>query len=71
MLCSICKEQPANVHLTQITEGKFIALDLCPACAQQKGINDPTGFSLADLLVGLESPPHSPGSRIEPPQPPQ
>jgi protein arginine kinase activator len=28
-------------------------VDLCEACAKEKGVNDPTGFSLADLLLGL------------------
>ncbi len=28
-------------------------VDLCEECASQKGVNDPTGFSLADLLLGL------------------
>lgn len=28
-------------------------VDLCEECAKTKGVNDPTGFSLADLLLGL------------------
>jgi len=28
-------------------------VDLCEDCAKHKGVNDPTGFSLADLLLGL------------------
>jgi protein arginine kinase activator len=28
-------------------------VDLCEECAKQKGVNDPAGFSLADLLLGL------------------
>jgi protein arginine kinase activator len=28
-------------------------VDLCEGCAAQKGVNDPAGFSLADLLLGL------------------
>lgn len=28
-------------------------VDLCEDCAKQKGVNDPAGFSLADLLLGL------------------
>ena len=55
MLCTICKEKPATVHLTQIVGDKMQKLDLCEACAKAKGINDPTGFSLADadVLFGL------------------
>ena len=28
-------------------------VDLCEACSKEKGVDDPTGFSLADLLLGL------------------
>ena len=55
MLCTICKEKPATVHLTQIVSDKMQKLDLCEDCAKTKGINDPTAFSLADAdkLFGL------------------
>ena len=53
MLCCICKEREATVHLTQITGDKMQKVDLCEECAKTKGVNDPTGFSLADLLLGL------------------
>jgi protein arginine kinase activator len=53
MLCCICKEKEATVHLTQIEGETMHKVDLCEECAKQKGVNDPTGFSLADLLLGL------------------
>jgi len=53
MLCSICKEKEATVHLTQIAGDKMQKVDLCEECAKTKGVNDPAGFSLADLLLGL------------------
>lgn len=53
MLCCICKEREATVHLTQIAADKMQKVDLCEECAKTKGVNDPTGFSLADLLLGL------------------
>ncbi len=49
----VCKQQEATVHLTQMLEGKIKKLDLCEACSKAKGLDDPTGFSLADLLMGL------------------
>ena len=56
MVCDICKKNDATVHLTQIVEGnKLQKADLCESCAKDKGVQDPTGFSLADLLVGLGS----------------
>jgi protein arginine kinase activator len=53
MMCDICKESEAKVHLTQIVDGKMVKVDLCEGCAKEKGVSDPQGFSLADLLLGL------------------
>ena len=55
MLCCVCKEKSATVHLTQIVGDKMQKLDLCEECAKTKGVNDPTSFSLADadVLFGL------------------
>ncbi|MBI5385291.1 MAG: UvrB/UvrC motif-containing protein [Verrucomicrobia bacterium] len=53
MLCCVCKQKEATVHLTQIAGEKMQKVDLCEDCAKEKGVNDPTGFSLADLLLGL------------------
>ena len=53
MLCDICKEKEATVHLTQMVEGKTKKIDLCEGCSKAKGVDDPAGFSLADLLLGL------------------
>ncbi len=38
------------MHLTQIVNNKIHKIDLCESCAQKKGVTDPEGFSLADLL---------------------
>lgn len=48
--CSNCDNE-ATVHLTQIVNNKIIKVDLCETCAQAKGVTDPEGFSLADLLT--------------------
>jgi len=53
MQCCVCKERPATVHLTQIVGDKMQKLDLCEECAKAKGINDPTSFAMADLMLGL------------------
>ena len=53
MLCDICKQNVATVHLTDMAEGKTMKADLCPACAKQKGVDDPAGYSLAGLLMEL------------------
>src|SRR5580693_2795704 len=48
--CDLCAK-PATVHLTQIVNNKVHKVDLCEECAQTKGVTDPSGFSLADLLL--------------------
>ena len=48
--CDLCAK-PATVHLTQIVNNKIHKVDLCEACAQAKGVTDPSGFSLSDLLM--------------------
>ena len=48
--CDLCPK-PATVHLTQIVSNKVHKVDLCETCAQAKGVTDPSGFSLADLLL--------------------
>ena len=51
MDCDNCGK-PAKVHLTQLVGGKVKKVALCNECAQQKGVTDPTGFALADMLLG-------------------
>lgn len=53
MRCDACQNNEATVFLTQIVEGKMQKVNLCPACSKEKGVTDPTGFALADLLLGL------------------
>jgi len=53
MLCDVCKTNDASVFLTQIQDGKMQKVNLCDACSKAKGVEDPTGFALADLLLGI------------------
>lgn len=53
MVCDICKKNEATVHLTQILDNKMLKIDLCEVCSKAKGLQEATGFSLADLQVGL------------------
>lgn len=63
MDCDNCGN-PAKVHLTQLVGGKVKKVALCDECAQQKGVTDPTGFALADMLLG-----DKPGSMAVAPAP--
>jgi protein arginine kinase activator len=53
MVCDVCKTNQATVFLTQIVDGKMQKVNLCDSCSKEKGVTDPTGFALADLLLGL------------------
>ncbi len=51
MDCDICGKK-ARVHLTQLVGGQIKKIALCDECAKEKGVTDPTGFALADVLMG-------------------
>jgi protein arginine kinase activator len=53
MNCDVCKNKPATVFLTQIVAGKMQKVNLCGACSNEKGVDDPTAFSLTDSLLGV------------------
>jgi protein arginine kinase activator len=53
MLCELCKQTQATVHLTEIVNEQMTELHLCEACANQKGAQVESHFGLADLLSGL------------------
>ncbi|MCB1090452.1 MAG: UvrB/UvrC motif-containing protein [Verrucomicrobiae bacterium] len=53
MKCDVCKSQEATVFFSQLIEGKLKKVNLCKGCAEDKGVTDPTGFALADMLQGM------------------
>jgi protein arginine kinase activator len=53
MLCELCKQTQATVHLTEIVNEQMAELHLCEACANQKGAQVESHFGLSDLLSGL------------------
>jgi len=53
MNCDVCECEKATVFLSQLVEGKLQKVNLCPSCADEKGVTDPTGFALADMLQGM------------------
>jgi protein arginine kinase activator len=61
--CDLCGK-PATVHLTQIVNNKIHKVDLCEECAQAKGVTDPSGFSLADLLLKASLNPEPPADGV-------
>lgn len=53
MLCNICGQNEATVHLTEIVNDKMTKLHLCEACAKDKGAEMEEHFGMSDLLAGL------------------
>ncbi len=53
MLCELCNEQDATVHLTQVVEGQIKKLHLCEACAQKSGFDVQGPISITDILLGM------------------
>jgi len=52
MECDVCNQETATIFLTQLVEGKVQKVKLCDTCAKTKGVTDPTGYNLAELLKG-------------------
>lgn len=61
--CDLC-DNSATVHLTQIVNSKVHKVDLCESCAQAKGVTDPSGFSLSDLLLKASLNPDQPETTV-------
>lgn len=57
--CDYCDNE-AKVHLTQLVGGQVKKVALCDACAAEKGVTDPTGFALAEMLGGESAPDPAP-----------
>jgi len=53
MLCNICKEKEATVHLTKVEGDKMHKVDLCEGCSKEKNVNAPSGGSLSSIFKGL------------------
>ncbi|MBL9151054.1 MAG: UvrB/UvrC motif-containing protein [Verrucomicrobiales bacterium] len=53
MKCDVCQNLEASVFFSQLIEGKLKKVNLCKVCAEEKGVTDPTGFALADMLQGM------------------
>ena len=56
MLCSICGQIEASIHVEGVLDNKSIKLHLCEKCAQEKGMELDIAkpkFSLVDLLANL------------------
>ncbi|MFA4889666.1 MAG: UvrB/UvrC motif-containing protein [Candidatus Omnitrophota bacterium] len=53
MLCDVCGNNPATVHLTEIIDSQMNELHLCEECARQKSTAMEQQFGLGELLAGM------------------
>jgi len=45
--------EEASIFFSYIEDNKVVKVNLCKYCANEKGVNDPTGYSLIDLMQGM------------------
>ena len=64
MLCDVCQTKEANEFFTQIVNGQVQKVNLCEECSKQKGVTDPTGFALAELLLGMGTTQEKPEAKV-------
>ncbi|MEM6278784.1 MAG: UvrB/UvrC motif-containing protein [Verrucomicrobiota bacterium] len=53
MKCDLCQTEKATIFFSQVVDGTLQKVNLCKKCADEKGVTDPTGFALADMLDGM------------------
>ena len=53
MICEVCKEKEATVHLTQVIDGAIKKLHLCEECAAKSGFDVHGPISITDILLGM------------------
>ena len=53
MLCQICNNQDATIHLTEITDGARSEMHICEQCAAEQGIAVKSHIPINELLSSL------------------
>lgn len=53
MNCNVCQKKEAVVHYAEIVNGEMKKMDLCEACAVDKGVGNNVSLSMTDLLTGI------------------
>jgi protein arginine kinase activator len=52
MLCEICKQNQATIHIQELNKGEKSALHICESCATKKGLGSMNlqGINIAEIL---------------------
>ena len=53
MVCNVCGQNEATIHLTEILNNQMIEIHLCETCAEQKGADFKSHFDFNKLLASL------------------
>ena len=53
MVCNVCGQNEATIHLTEIVNNQMLEIHLCEGCAEQKGADFKTHFDFNKLLASL------------------
>ena len=53
MLCEVCQQHDATIHLTQMVDGESRELHLCEDCAEESGMNVQSVMSIPEILFGM------------------
>lgn len=53
MVCNVCGQNEATIHLTEILNNQMMEVHLCEACADQKGADFKSHFDFNKLLASL------------------
>lgn len=53
MKCELC-DAKATVYYSQLIDGQMKKICLCESCAENKGITDPSAFSMVDIIMDKE-----------------
>ncbi len=53
MVCNVCGQNEATIHLTEILNNQMVEVHLCENCAEQKGADFKSHFDFNKLLASL------------------
>lgn len=55
MICQICKENQATIHLTQQKSDRVVKIHVCRRCAEEKGFDylEKSNFALGNIISGI------------------
>ena len=53
MVCNVCGQSEATIHLTEILNNQMMEVHLCETCAEQKGADFKSHFDFNKLLASL------------------